>query len=427
MKLQTVDIVNFRSIRQLQLSCKPGFNVIAGVNGAGKSTLLYAIEILLSWAKARIRLRTANGIYPTFSDISRGENFTRIGVLTSDPTGLSWEVTRVAPDYRGKERQKSELSQLTEYTDTVAEGLFKKAEATNVPMFVKYSVNRSLIDVPMHVHKKHMLDAISLYEGKIDGGSNLRSFYEWFREREDIEREEREERHSFAYEDPQLRVVRHAISKVMAGYGDLHTRRRAPAGFELRKNGETFRVDELSDGEKCYLTLVGDIARRLAICNPALDNPLDGGGIILIDELELHLHPSWQCEAIDKLRDVFPNCQFFITTHSPHIVQNLRLDKNDSLTVLSDGKVYNVDAEYGSPINEILSEIFGLKSLRPLPIAGTLERVWNLLENGVFESPELNNAIESLRALIPEGDIEFAKINMQIALNKKKHEHASDC
>lgn len=426
MKLQSVDIVNFRSIKQLSLSCKPGFNVIAGVNGSGKSTLLYAIEIMLSWAKARVRLRSANGSYPAVSDISRGETFTRINVITSEPAGLSWEVTKVSPSYRGKDRQKSELTQLTEYADIIASEYNDNHGMTSVPMFVKYSVNRSLIDIPMHVHKKHLLDAMSLYEGKIDGGSNLRSFYEWFREREDIEREEREERQTFDYEDPQLRVVRRAISKVMTGYGDLHTRRKAPVGFELRKNGVVFRVDELSDGEKCYITLIGDIARRLAICNPSLENPLYGVGIILIDELELHLHPSWQGEAIDKMRDVFPNCQFFITTHSPHIVQNLHLDKEDSLTVLSNGEVFNVSAEYGTPVDEILSEIFGLQSLRPAPVAQKLDAVWQRLGTGDFDSPELMQLIENLKSLITERDMEFARIRMQIALNKKNHDHASD-
>ncbi|MDE6336439.1 MAG: AAA family ATPase, partial [Muribaculaceae bacterium] len=303
---------------------------------------------------------------------------------------------------------------------------YKTAGNTNLPMFVKYSVNRSLIDIPTHVHKKHVLDAMSLYEGKIDGGSNLRSFFEWFREREDIEREEREERKSFLYEDPQLTVVRRAISEVMGDYGDLHTRRKAPAGFELRKNGKIFRVEELSDGEKCYLTLIGDIARRLAICNPTLQNPLMGIGIVLIDELELHLHPSWQCEVIDKLRDVFPNCQFFITTHSPHIVQNLRLDKEDSMIVLTEGKVHNVEASYGSPVDEILSEVFGLQSLRPLPVAKLTNRIWSLLEKGIFEGEELQKSMHKLGELITEHDSEFARIRMQIALNKKNRKDAPD-
>lgn len=426
MKIQSLEVVAYRSIKQLNLTFKPGINVIAGVNGAGKSTLLTSIEVMLSWVKAKIRLRASNGLYPNFSDISHGTHFTSIRIRTSEPTGLFWEVARVAPSFRGKDRPKSDLTKLTEYTDELAERYNQNPESENLPMFVKYSVNRSLIDIPTHVRKKHILDAMSLYEGKIDGGSNLRSFFEWFREREDIEREEREERRSFEYEDSQLKAVRRSISLVMSGYGDLHTRRKAPVGFELRKNGEVFRVEDLSDGEKCYLTLIGDIARRLAICNPTLEDPLKGVGIILIDELELHLHPSWQSEAIDKLRETFPNCQFFITTHSPHVVQNLRLDNDDSLTVLSQGEVYNVDAKYGAPVDDVLSEVFGLKSLRPKRVTETSEKVWKLLEKGIYEGDKLEQSLNDLNSLITDRDIEFARIKMQIALNKKNSEHAEN-
>lgn len=426
MKLQSIDITDFRSISQLCLQCAPHINVIAGVNGAGKSTLLTAIEIMLSWVKARIRLRVSSGMYPAVADISHGADFTLIEACTSAPKGLRWGIAKVSPLYRGKNRPKSDLAQLTAYADYVATKYIEHPTSTNLPMFVKYSVNRSLIDIPMHVHKKHVLDAMALYEGPIDGGSNLRSFYEWFREREDIEREEREERQSFLYNDPQLQTVRLAISEAMSGYGDLHTRRKKPAGFELRKHGDVFRVEELSDGEKCYLTLIGDIARRLAICNPALENPLEGNGVVLIDELELHLHPSWQSEVIDKLRIIFPNCQFFITTHSPHVVQNLHLEHEDSLTILSKGNVYNVGTRYGSPIDEVLTEVFGLQSLRPLPVAQTSGRVWRLLHEGIFDGAELQEALNALSDLITVHDPEFAKIRMQIALNKKLHGNAPD-
>ena len=426
MKIKRVELENFRSIRQMGLDFRPGFNIIAGVNGAGKSTLLDAIDLLLSWVKNRIRLHSSSGSYPQLSDISKGATFARLRIVAENSCGtdndkeIIWEIAKISSAFRNGNRPKSELGSLTEFTDQLASLYYENNGEVSMPMFVKYSVNRSLIDIPTHVHKKHVLDAMALYEGKIDGGSNLRSFYEWFREREDIEREEREERKTFEYEDKQLKSVRTAISLVMEGYGDLHTRRKAPSGFELRKDGKTFRVEELSDGEKCYLTLIGDIARRLAICNPALQNPTEGEGIILIDELELHLHPLWQAQAIDKLRKVFPNCQFFITTHSPHIVQNLHLETSDSITVLRDGNYMNVETSYGSPVDEVLSEVFQLETLRPLPLQIGLKNIWALLNEGDFDSPELENALNDLKLMLPNSDPEMSRINLQVALNKKR-------
>ena len=75
--------------------------------------------------------------------------------------------------------------------------------------------------------------------------------------------------------------------------------------------------------KKSLLALVGDIARRLILANPSLENPLYGEGIVLIDEIELHLHPKWQREVINKLREVFPNIQFILTTHSPQVISEI--------------------------------------------------------------------------------------------------------
>lgn len=88
----------------------------------------------------------------------------------------------------------------------------------------------------------------------------------------------------------------------------------------VNKGSLTISVDLLSDGEKCTLALIGDLARRIALANPNRDNPLDGEGIVLIDEIELHMHPSWQRRVLGVLKRVFPNIQFIVTTHSPQIL-----------------------------------------------------------------------------------------------------------
>lgn len=76
----------------------------------------------------------------------------------------------------------------------------------------------------------------------------------------------------------------------------------------------------MSDGEKCTIALFGDLARRMALANPNKDNPLDGEGIVLIDEIELHLHPLWQRRILNVLKKVFPNIQFIVSTHSPQVL-----------------------------------------------------------------------------------------------------------
>ena len=79
----------------------------------------------------------------------------------------------------------------------------------------------------------------------------------------------------------------------------------------------------MSDGEKCTISLFGDLARRMALANPGRENPLEGTGVVLIDELELHMHTSWQRKVLGVLKETFPNIQFIITTHSPQILGEL--------------------------------------------------------------------------------------------------------
>ena len=115
----------------------------------------------------------------------------------------------------------------------------------------------------------------------------------------------------------------------------------------MDKQGVTLNLSQLSDGERSFLALVSDLGRRLALANPLLENPLDGAGVVLIDELELHLHPKWQLEVVEKLRSAFPNIQFIVTTHSPFILQTAR-----------EGEVMKLDGDLAvEPAGRTLEEV----------------------------------------------------------------------
>ena len=109
----------------------------------------------------------------------------------------------------------------------------------------------------------------------------------------------------------------------MGGFENLRVQEE-PLRLLVDKDGEALDLSQLSDGERSFLAMICDLGRRLALANPLLDNPLHGAGVVLIDELELHLHPKWQREVPEKLRRTFPNIQFIATTHSPFVIQALR-------------------------------------------------------------------------------------------------------
>lgn len=111
------------------------------------------------------------------------------------------------------------------------------------------------------------------------------------------------------------------------------------------KHNTELSIAQLSEGEKCILAMTGDLARKLAIANPSRENPLEGEGIVLIDEVDLHLHPSWQGRIMPLLFRTFPNVQFIVTTHSPKVLSEITdeaqifeiYQKDDGIVVTKEG------------------------------------------------------------------------------------------
>lgn len=119
---------------------------------------------------------------------------------------------------------------------------------------------------------------------------------------------------------------------------------------------EKFPVRMLSDGEKGMISLVADIAYRMALLNPnLLDRVLETPGVVLIDEIDLHLHPSWQKKVVGSLMSIFPNIQFIVTTHSPSILLNV---PRENIWILNQNEIFQPqDMTYGRTVEEILREV----------------------------------------------------------------------
>lgn len=129
--------------------------------------------------------------------------------------------------------------------------------------------------------------------------------------------------------------------------------------------------EHLSDGQRTVLGLFCDIARRMSILNPHLDaeESLKGKGVVLIDELDLHLHPRWQRRIVDDLKSIFPNIQFIATTHSPHIIQDISPSEiiilEKELNTLKQRKLEATKFGFkGWSVEEILSDIMDLEDTR---------------------------------------------------------------
>ena len=184
--------------------------------------------------------------------------------------------------------------------------------------------------------------------------------------------------------------------KYFTDFKNIRIRRQGTPTMIVEKDGEELDVNQLSQGEKSLFALVGDIARRLALLNPGLDNPLEGEGVVMIDEVDLHLHPKWQHDLIDKFVKTFPNVQFILTTHSPHVIS----DRPDILVyALDDGELTQVPNIYGEDVNTVLTKVFDVP-IRDPEAQADFDNVAELIYQKNFESAE--NYIIKLEKQMPE-------------------------
>jgi predicted ATP-binding protein involved in virulence len=123
----------------------------------------------------------------------------------------------------------------------------------------------------------------------------------------------------------------------------------------IEKAGTVLDVRQLSDGERGILSMVLDLARRLSQANEGASDPLiEGRAVVLIDEIDLHLHPKWQRQIVHNLRAAFPRCQFIATTHSPQVIGEV---EHDRIQIIADGQVYSPTHSYGVDSSRVLGEV----------------------------------------------------------------------
>ncbi len=409
MKLNNIKIRNFRGCQDVQLDFDKNMTVIVGANGSGKSTILDAISISLSWIIARVRNIKAQGLFIADEEIYNGS---KAGYIDAQFDGIEKLLIPSKTQKGFSKEYTSDLKDLNRYCDSIREKIELTEKKTSLPILVKYGVRRAVVDIPLRIKKSHIFDLFEAYENSLRGDANFRNFFEWYRNQEDIENENLRESYNLFnsgnpnafHPDKTLETVRNSIRKFMPAFDEIRVTRN-PLQMRIRKNGFSLNVSQLSDGEKIYMALVGDLCRRLTLANPTLDDPLQGEGIVLIDELDLHLHPQWQTEIATKLCETFPNIQFIVTTHSPLVITNVQ---SSQLRILSstDGNV-NVLRSAGSyalPVSVILKDVMGITNELPYTIEKVLlpDLYKSIHDGDIDKAKQMCSELESLSPDFPD-------------------------
>ncbi len=418
MKITELSLTDFRGIRSLKLSLSDfKVAIFIGANGSGKSSALDAAAIALTRITAHLNAPGAGNRHIGSTDINNNQASAsiQIGVEHND-IKYNWLLTRKGRNAK-KQAVEHRISRLND-VKTLASVLLNElnGEASSVPMLAYYPVNRAVLDIPLKIRKAHDFSPLGAFENALTSATNFRVFFEWFRNKEDLENEKRID--SPRFRDPSLEAVRSAIQMFMSDCTDLRVRRN-PLRMTLIKKGEEVLVNQLSDGEKCLLALIGDLARRLAIANPNSEQPLSGHGIVLIDEIELHLHPAWQRSIVHQLGKTFPNCQFLISTHSPQILGDGKDSGIFAITSKSEDATNKVNLIepignlYGADSNRILDEYMEAGTRTP-EVSRLLKELFLQIENKDWTLVQTLST--QLSELIDNDDPDLLKARLLIKL-----------
>lgn len=413
MRVQQLTIEAFRGIDSVTLTLHPELTVIVGDNGVGKTSVLDAIAILLDNYLARwLRGSAQSAERLKDSDVKIGKNTCSVAMKVQH-RGLEgeWALRRQTRQGRIRGPLPSDLSGLNALVRGVTAA--DEGRLSGAPLLIYYGQRRAVLDLPRRIRLASNQEPEAAFDDALKVGDlNFREFVAWFRDKS-LE-EAQNWRRNRRYVDVQLDAVRRAMTKA-TGLTDPSYRVPTPSGLCFTKRGVELRVDQLSSGERSFLSLAGDLARRLAMLNPNGPDPLAGEGVVLIDEVELHLHPKWQRRFIPWMRETFPNCQFIVTTHSPQVIGEI---SSDSIRILDEfsGEIYvsKPESTHGRDSNFLLLNVFGADD-RSASFKDLLSNFDKLLIQGKLEEAErvLNGFVSVVEGSPPEVTLAFSRLNRQ--------------
>lgn len=431
MKIQSLDLKHFRRFEDFELSFDKTLTVLVARNGAGKTSVLDALAIALG--PFLTRLPGVSGLNPKDTDfqlLADGKKPAYMRITGQSYSGLHWDRT----EKRDKSKNTAKLipdalgiKALNDYADSFIDA-FNHNKSFELPIFAYYGAGRGVFDVPARKRGfgKHFSRFDSLKKC-LESRTNFRGFVEYFYSLEEIENKQQKEKRTFEFETPELKAIRRAVEKMIPDFSN--PRGAYPAGIELDwlqgDSKKTLRIEQLSDGYRTTLAMIMDIAARMAEANPSMDDPLQSEGVVMIDEVDLHLHPGWQQTILLDLMRTFPNVQFIVSTHSPQVISSVKpaslrvIDWQEDKPVL-----LPIAFSEGAEAQQVLLDVLGLDSARveSLEIVKTLEAYQQLVAKDQWDSEEAIALRRSLDEWGAEHEPELARLDMDIRMKEWERE-----
>ena len=422
MKLKSVEIENYRAIEKLSLLLDPSLTVLHGENGYGKTSVLSAIAVGLG---DEAMLGPFLDVFISFyeEDWREGAENPRVSLSSVDGKACERQGTRSV-----FEREKAEI-EMSARRENLAKALVGESqENQKMPIGALYGTDRTVSDVPESVVSPRQLPRriprLDALKGALSARTDFEDLFTWFYFKEDEELRVQKERRDFGYQLKEVDAVRQAISSMLPEVSDPRTELNPPRFVvSVQSNQgqvEKLSLDQLSGGYRIVLALAADLARRMVQGNPHLDDPLESEAVVLIDEVELHLHPTWQQRILGDLQRTFPNAQFIVSTHSPQVLTTVEPQRIVELAREGDRIVARAPAvsTYGAEAGDVLSVVMGVKERPPEnEFTKALDRYMDLVGDDKGESKEALALRRKLEKLSPD-DPALDSADIEIRRNK---------
>lgn len=421
--LKEITLMNFRMFQNLSIELDPNFNAFVGINASGKSTILDSISIIIasflsyfdSFPKSQSKSIKSEDIrlaWHEYANEYRAEQIFPASVKGC--LNLNDNSYKVGTVWNKKDFNRMKISSFTTRHIVLAleEEVRKGNKDVILPVFAYYDVGRFLktensSEADIFDDENEKISRMDAYKGCLKARSNYSEFSRWFKLMKFKE-------FKIKKEIPGLKAVCKAIVDCINYPGaklkvkDIDYDGNSIVLIDVKE--KKYPLSILSDGYKSIIGMVADIAHRMLILNPHLEENVlcQTSGIVLIDELELHLHPKWQRHICKVLKKVFPMLQIIITTHSPNILVEL---KKNELFILKDSDIIGSNYVYGRDINSILLDIMGVEE-RPEEIKDKFSQVYKYIDEGELQLAK--EIISSLEADMGENDVEILKARIAI-------------
>lgn len=333
-RFNSINVINFRLFKKKKITFDKNITVFIGENGAGKSSILDILNIGLFNLVKHTPLNFKKKDTVTISKNDKritgpnmiSENFCSLEYNTDFGSHrINWTLSNKNKRLNTKKSENM--------TDAFKFFLANNDEKRKIiyPVFISYSSQRGHEDKSSRQdsNKKFINSKFYAYHDFIKSPNQFSDFKEWYILKKNMlanQSRELDEQYLMLL-TTQLKCIDDALITALTELSQKNHHKIIGIDiikhdiFVILNNGYSYPIHILSDGYKEIISIIADISYRMAILNPHLDeNILNSPGIILIDEIDTHLHPKWQTSILYILRKLFPKVQFIVTTHSPIVV-----------------------------------------------------------------------------------------------------------